>query len=395
MGTFVSNVGSNIQAWAIAWHIYELTHSSYMVGLLGLVRVGPLLVLTLYGGVIADQSDRRRVMLLTQSGMAAVSLGLFATSADRAQSVGFLYLFVALHSIARAFDGPARQSLFANLVPAADFPNAASLNGISWRLSDVLGPLFAGLLIASGGLGTLSGLSLCYGLNTITFGAVLWAVFRMPPSPPLEMGDRARTFRDVRQRIVEGFAFVRRTPVVRQAMFIDFWATLLSGADALIPAFASTILSLGAHGFGILGAASGTGALIAACVLAWIPTIHRQGRLVVLMIGTYGLFTIALGISTSLWMAFLSLAAVGASDMVSTVMRQTIRQLATPDAMRGRMNATSSLFHITGPQLGDFEAGAVAAAGGERLSIVLGGSLCLFVAAHYSRAKALIHYKHA
>jgi MFS family permease len=393
-GTFVSNIGSSIQAWAIAWHVYALTGSSLMVGLLGLVRVGPLLTFTLLGGVLADQADRRRVMLVTQSGMALVSVGLFAATLGEARSIELLYLFVGLHSVARAFDGPARQSLFANLVPAADFPNAASLNGISWRLSDVLGPIFAGLLIQSGGLAEISGLGLCYAMNALTFSAVLWAVWRMPASPPKEMGDRARSLADVRRRIGEGFAFVRRTPVVRQAMWIDFWATLLSGADALIPAFATSILKLDAQGFGFLAASSGAGALLAAGGLAWFPTVQRQGRLVVLMIGTYGLFTIGFGFSQSLWTAAFCLACVGASDMISTVMRQTIRQLATPDAMRGRMNATSSLFHISGPQLGDFEAGAVASAAGERFSIVLGGSLCFFVALHYGRAKALLGYEH-
>jgi MFS family permease len=176
-------------------------------------------------------------------------------------------------------------------------------------------------------------------------------------------------------------------------MWIDFWATLLSGAEALIPAFA-VILGLGAQGYGILAASTGFGALVAAAALSFLPTIHNQGRWVVAMIGAFGLFTICFGLSNSLITASLSLAAVGAADMISTVMRQTIRQLATPDAMRGRMSATSSLFHISGPQLGDFEAGVVAHGMGERFSIVLGGVLCVGVAGLWSRAKALVNYQH-
>jgi len=187
---------------------------------------------------------------------------------------------------------------------------------------------------------------------------------------------------------------VNTTPLVRRAIWIDFWATWFSGAEALFPAFAAKILKLGPEGYGILAGSTGVGALIAAGFLTMRPTVRRQGPLVVWMIASYGLFTVGFGLSQTLWMAAICLALVGASDMISTVMRQTIRQLATPDSLRGRMNATSSLFHISGPQLGDFEAGAVASVGGERFSIVLGGGLCMLVALHWSRAKALVGYEH-
>lgn len=393
-GSFVSNVGNNVQAWAIAWHVYYLTESSLMVGLLGLVRVVPLLIFTLFGGVVADQADRRKVLLVTQSGMALVALAALTLSAGGLNSAGPLYVIVALNAIARSFDGPARQAMVVGLVPREDFPNAASINGMAWRLSDVLGPIVAGILIASGNGAGFSGLTFCYGLNFVSFLAVLWAVYRLEPKAEAELPDRAKTFGEVVDRIKEGLQFVNRTPVVRSAMWIDFWATLLSGAEALLPAFAAKILNLGPEGYGILAASTGVGALLAATSLAWLPTFHRQGRWVVLMIGLFGLATIAFGLSNSLWTAALSLATVGAADMISTVLRQTIRQLATPDELRGRMNATSSLFHISGPQLGDFEAGAVASSFGERFSIVLGGSLCLLVALHWSRAKALIGYVH-
>jgi MFS family permease len=392
-GMTASNVGNNVQAWAIAWHVYDLTDSSFMVGLIGLVRIGPLVLLTLFGGVIADQADRRKVMLITQSGMSLSALAAFAFTSAGQATVGLLYAVVGLHAVFRAFDGPARQSMFVRLVPPQDFMNAASVNGIAWRLSDVLGPVLTGAFIASNKANPLAGLTLCYGFNFVTFFAVLAAVRTLPPCLPENVGDRPRTAREVLDRIKEGLSFVNRTPVVRSAMWIDFWATLCSGAEALLPAMAATILRLDEFGYGILAASTAAGALIAATGMAWIPHIHRQGRVVVLMIGFYGLFTILFGLSQSLWTASLSLAAVGAADMVSTVLRQTIRQLATPDALRGRMNATSSLFHISGPQLGDFEAGLAARLWGERVSIVLGGSLCLLVAARWSQAKALMGYR--
>ncbi|MGI8924454.1 MAG: MFS transporter [Fimbriimonadales bacterium] len=393
-GSFVSNVGNSVQAWAIAWHVYQITQSSLMVGMLGLVRVGPLLVFSLFGGVVADQVDRRNVLLLTQSGLALVSLTVFALTCTDMATVGALYSIVAVQSIARAFDGPARQSMMVGLVPRKDFPNAASLNGMAWRLSDVLGPMIAGVMIAWAGIGGLSGLTVCYLFNFISFAAVLFAIWRLPSRGIPSMVEPAKSLSQVWGRIREGLAFVNRTPVLRSAMWIDFWATLLSGAEALLPAFATTLLNAGPEGYGILAASTGLGALLAAGAMAWLPTVYRQGRAVVLMIGAYGLFTICFGLSQSLWTAALSLAAVGASDMVSTVLRQTIRQLATPDELRGRMSATSSLFHISGPQLGDFEAGAVASIWGERAAIVAGGALCLLVATHWSRAKALVEYEH-
>jgi len=406
-GSFISNTGNAVQTWAIAWHIYALTGSSYMVGLAALVRVGPLLLFTLFGGVVADQADRRKILLLTQLGMALVSLLLFFLTARGLITVGFIYLTIALNAVARSFDGPARQSMVPNLVPIENLRNALSINGISWRLSDVLGPLLMGVFISANklpeshfvtqalakiGVGHDPGLSLCYLLNFLSFAAVLAAIWKLKPKRTENAGDAPKNFGEVLGRIGEGLRFVNRTPVVRSAMWIDFWATLFSAADALLPAMSKEVLKLDSEAYGLLAGSTAAGALIAATFVAFAPTIHRQGRVVVFMIGLYGLFTVFLGFSTSLWVACLSLAAVGAADMVSTVLRQTIRQMATPDELRGRMSATSSLFHISGPQLGDFEAGLVARLLGERASIIIGGGFCLLVAAHFSRAKALVGY---
>lgn len=389
-GSFLSNVGSNIQAVAILWHVYALTNDSFMVGLLGLVRVVPLIVFSLFGGVVADQADRRQVMLLTQTAMAVVSLVLLVATLTHSVTVQVLYVLVAINAIARAFDGPARQALQVGLVPIEDYPNAASINGVAWRLSDVLGPVLFGLMIL---FLPKSGLAIAYGSNFVSFFAVLIAVWLLPPTRPETNDQRPQSFRDVIELIKDGLKFVNRTPVIRSAMWIDFWATLLSGAEALLPAFAKTILKE-PNAFGFLAASGGIGALVAAGAMTWRPTVHHQGRWVVIMIGAFGLCTIGFGLSQNLFTAMVFLAGVGASDMISTVLRQTIRQLATPDELRGRMSATSALFHISGPQLGDFEAGAVARLSGERFSIVLGGTLCLLVSAHWSRAKALVDYRH-
>ncbi len=389
-GNFISNIGTQMQAAALAYHVYQLTGSSAMVGLLGIVRVVPLLIFTLFGGVLADHADRRKVMLVTQSLMTFFALLLGLATASGAGGVWWIYVIVGFSCVAISFDGPARQSLVVSLVPTEHFPNAASINGIVWRFSEVIGPMIGGYLIAS----TL-GLAACYFINAASFLAVIYAVYRMSPKPPAASNkqDQPRNLRDVLRHIGEGWAFVKGTPIIRHAMWIDFWATFFSAADALLPAM-SKILKVGPQGYGMLNAAAAVGAFSAAAVLAYRPTMSRQGRWVIGMVGVYGLATVCFGLSTSFVLALVFLALTGAADMVSTVMRQTIRQLMTPDSMRGRMTATTSLFFISGPRLGDFESGALAGVCGERAAIVIGGGACMVVAALWSRAKALVDYTH-
>ncbi len=391
-GNFLSNIGSQIQATAITYHLYQLTGSSYMVGLLGLFRVAPLLTFTLFGGVLADQADRRKVMLATQSTMAIVALILGVSVFRGAVTPALIYTLVTVSFIAIAFDGPARQSLVVSLVPREHFPNAVSIGGIAWRLSDVLGPVVAGTLIGW----KAAGFGACYALNAVSFLAVLYAVWRMPPKPPenLDASERPRTIRAVFGQIRDGWDFVNRTPIIRHAMWIDFWATFFSTADALLPAM-SKALKLGPFGYGVLCASAAAGAAIAAGFLALRPAMQKQGLWVVGMVGVYGLATVALAFSPTLVFASLALAITGAADMVSTVMRQTLRQLATPDSMRGRMTSISSLFFISGPRLGDYEAGLAAVAVGDRWSIALGGFACMGISAIWSRAKALRDYRHS
>lgn len=389
-GNFLSNTGTQVQTAALAYHVYLLTGSSYVVGLLGLVRVVPLLTFSLFGGVLADQADRRRVMLVTQTMLALCSLVLGIAEWGGQTTTKLIFAIVAVSFVAIAFDSPARQSLVVSLVPAHVFPNAASVNGIAWRLSDVIGPLAAGFLIAAGPWG----LAACYTLNAVSFLAVIYAVWRLPPTPPVGGDDdRPKNMRDVFRQIGDGWRFVNRTPLIRHAMWIDFWATLFSTADALLPAL-SKMLDLGPEGYGMLGAAAAVGAFAAAGALAYLPTITHQGRWVVAMVGVYGVATVGLAFSPTLAIAAVCLAVTGAADMISTVMRQTIRQLATPDSMRGRMTSISSLFFISGPRLGDYEAGAVSRFTGERASIAIGGLACMGVAALWSRATALREYTH-
>jgi MFS family permease len=390
-----------MQSTAIALHIYELAENhkhgtgSYYVGLVGLVRVVPLLVFSLYGGIVADHNDRRKVVLITQCCMSAIALMLTVMERANINNLWLIYLAVALLSVTNSFDNPARQAMVPNLVPKEDLPNAIGLNGISWRLSDVLGPVFAGLIVGYGGLKFFGGFGTCYFLNFATFGAVVLAVFLLPPLPPQgQDSSRPQNVKEILAAIKDGLKFVNRTPVLRSSLWIDFWATFFSGADALIPAFATKILGAGAMGYGLLRGSAGAGALLAAAMMTWMPTVKKQGRWVIVMIGLYGLSTVLFGIAPNLWLAMIFLAGTGFTDMASTVVRQTIRQFATPDRMRGRMTATSVLFHATGPQLGDYEAGVVALGVGERVSVVIGGAASLILCAWWGRGGALRSYEH-
>lgn len=397
IGSAVSNTGKTIQMWIMAWHVYAITNSSLMVGLLGLVRVVPLALFSLFGGVVADHSDRRIVLIFTQGAMMVVAILLTLATTFGFASIGVLYTLVVLHSIARAFDGPARQSMVVSLVPTAHFPNAVSINAITWRASDVVGPFLAGVFLASPGVLGMSGIATGYAANALCFVAVLIAVFRLGPKRPTAEAEAnsPKSVREVFGLIKDGVRFVHGTPVVRQAMFIDFWATFFSAADALLPAFAKDIFELGPTGYGVLAASIGAGSMIAAGVLAFLPTIRDQGRWVVAMVGVYGLCTLGFGLSPNAIIGALFLAGTGAADMISTVMRQTIRQLATPDAMRGRMSAYSSLFFMCGPQLGDAESGLLAKLTGERAAVAIGGAACLGVAGLWSQAKELVNYRHS
>ena len=384
-----------LQSAAIALHIYSITQSSYFVGLVGLIRVVPLLVFSLYGGIVADHNDRRKVVIVTQICMSTIALMLTAMMRFHIENLWLIYAAVALLSVTNSFDNPARQAMVPNLVPIEDLPNAIGLNGISWRLSDVLGPVLAGVILAFGGFKFLGGFGTCYLLNFATFAAVIIAVILLPPLPPQgQDGSRPQDIPEIVQAIKDGLRFVHRTPVLRSSLWIDFWATFFSGADALIPAFATKILKAGPAGYGLLRGSAGVGALIAALLMTWLPTVKKQGRWVIIMIGMYGLSTVLFGVAPNLILAMIFLAGTGFSDMVSTVLRQTIRQLTTPDRMRGRMTATSVLFHATGPQLGDYEAGAVALGVGERWSVVIGGAASLVLAAWWGRGGALKSYQH-
>ncbi len=388
MGQFISLTGSQMQLAAINWHIYVLTQSKLALGAVGLVRVVPIILCSLIGGVMADVFDRKRLLLLTQAVMLLSACALALWTASGLKSIWPIYLLTAVSSAAVAFENPARQALLPMLVPARDFPNAVSLGLVFFQFSMIGGPALAGLILAA------HSPALVYVINAISFVAYIFALLLMRASGRAEREDDSAAPRVSFAALKEGLSFVWRTPIIVQTMTLDFVATFFASATALLPVFAADILHVGARGYGVLGAAPAVGAVIAGLVMARLGNVHRQGAIIIASIAVYGLATIGFGLSRVFWFSLLMLSIVGAADTVSTVLRQTIRQLVTPNYLRGRMTSVNMIFFMGGPQLGELEAGALAAAIGAPLAVATGGIGCLLtVVFALVWAKKLLRYE--
>ena len=387
----LSLTGSQMQVVAINWHVYLLTKSPLALGFVGLTRVVPIVAFSLWGGVVADRHDRRRVMIATQVAMTVVALALWGTTATDRESLWLIYVLNALSASAVAFDGPSRQALIPRLVPPEDLPGALSLNLSVFQASLIGGPALAGLLIAHAGQGT-RGLVLIYLLNAASFLAVIYALATMHTSGAPEPGaHHAETLAALR----EGLHFVFTTPLMVWTMGLDFLATFFSGATSLLPIFADQVLKVGARGYGILAAAPAIGALAGSLYLSIRPLPPRQGRVFLWSVASYGATTVVFGFSRSFWLTLVALAGVGLSDAISTVIRQTLRQFITPDRLRGRMTSVNMIFFMGGPQLGELEAGFVAslfasAVTGVTVSVVSGGIATILITAAIAAAAPVV-----
>jgi MFS family permease len=393
-GQFFSITGSQMQLVTINWHVYLLMRpygekaAAAALGLVGLVRVLPIVVCSLVGGVVADAVDRKRLILVTQTVMLTCAAVLAAFTAAGLKQVWPIYALTALSSAAIAFDNPARQALLPALVPARDFPNAVSLGFVSFQIALVAGPVLGGVVLARYGPAAV------YAFNAVSFLSVIAAVLLMRASGKGQAEELARVSLE---SLKEGLRFVWRTPIMVQTMSLDFVATFFASATALLPIFARDVLDVGEHGYGVLAAAAAFGAVLTGLVLARRGSEWRRPGLAVLVsVAIYGAVTVAFGLSRSYTLSLVMLALTGAADTVSTVIRQTIRQLITPDRLRGRMTSVNMIFFMGGPQLGELEAGLVAAAAGAPFSVVLGGVCCLAaVGVTALRARELLRYRFA
>jgi MFS family permease len=389
VGQLISVTGSQMQWGAINWHVYSLTHSALALGAVGLVRVVPIILCSLLGGVVADAVDRKRLILATQVLMLLSAAALSLITSMGMQTIWPIYLLTAISSAAVAFEAPARQALLPALVPPEDFQNAVSLYLIVFHVSMIAGPAVAGLLLNS------YSPALIYAINAASFVAVICALLMIRASGRVTTAKGEEASRVSFSALFEGLRFVWRTPIIVQTMTLDFIATFFASATALLPIFATEILHVGARGYGILAAAPAMGSVLTALVMARLGTLRRQGAIVIGAVAVYGAATVMFGLSRVFWLSLFCLAVVGAADTVSTVLRQTIRQLSTPNNLRGRMTSVNMIFFMGGPQLGEMEAGAVATlTGSAAIAVVTGGIGCLiavFVAA--LMAKTLLRYE--
>lgn len=385
IGLAISIAGSQMQVWALLWHIRTLTDQPIALGGIGLARIVPIIAFSLVGGAVADTLNRRLVLFITQSAMALTALALAWLTFQGRIDLWHIYALTAIQAVAIAFDLPARQALVPNLVPGRDLPSAFSLQSIAFQTGSILGPALSGLVIAYWGQ------PYTYLINAISFLAVILALVAIGPVPQkVQAGERVEISL---RSIAEGVHFILAQPIILSSMLLDFFATFFSSANTLMPIFARDILGVGAVEYGWLSAAQSIGAVIAALVISQIDEIRRQGPIFLASVVAFGLATVAFGLSRTVLLAMLALVLVGASDSVSTIIRNTIRQLQTPDHIRGRMTSINQVFFLGGPQLGEVEAGAVAQIFGAPFAIVSGGVGCILAVVWIARRwPQLLHY---
>jgi len=359
---------------AMGWQMYDLTASAWDLGLVGLCQFAPALLLALVTGHALDRHHRGRILAACLGLQAAVALVLAAAAQGHWASRDGLLALSVLIGVAKAFQLPAQQSIAPLLVPAEVLPRALAFSSAGMQVATIGGPALGGLVYAAGAPAVYV---LCCALFAAA-AAVLLAKVRYghvpPPKEPVTLAT-----------LLAGVTFIRSRPAVLGAISLDLFAVLLGGATALLPIFAKDILHTGPIGLGVLRAAPAVGALAVSLALTRWPITRRVGRVMFGAVAVYGLATLLFGLSKVFELSWLALAVSGAADMVSVVIRQSLVQLETPDAMRGRVSAVNSIFIGASNQLGEFESGATAALLGPVGSVVLGGAGTLVVAALWMR----------
>lgn len=366
LGQLVSFVGTQVTLVAVPYQVYRLTGSSLQVGLVSLAELVPLLLGSLYGGALADSTDRRRLLLWAQVLMAATSAGLAVNALLPRPALWPIYVLSATAAALSGIDRPTRAAVIPNIVDRDLLPAAYALWQILLHVGGVLGPALAGVLLAQVGAAGV------YGLDVLTFAAAFVAVFRMPALPPAD-GGVPRSLASV----LEGLRYLRRRRELLGVFSIDLVAMVFGLPRALFPAMAVGVFGGGPETYGLLAAAPGAGALVAAVTTGWVSHVRRQGLAVLTAVAVWGGAMIGFGLTDWLWLALVLLAVAGAADVVSAVFRNTVLQASTPDALRGRISSVQIAVVTGGPRLGDAEAGVVAALAGLRFSVVSGGVLCV------------------
>jgi MFS family permease len=371
--SFLWTIGLQVQALALAWQIYEITRDPFQLGLIGLLEFLPAALLALPAGHLADRLDRRRLILVGVAAEFSAALVLVGFALSGRMSVPVILSLALVFGIARAISTPPARALLPNLMPKDELASAIAWSSTSWQVATIAGPGLGGLLYAVAP-------PVAYGGAALAFAAAVIATFLMrgrpvEPSPPATVdggGDLAA--------IVAGLVLICRHKLLLAAVSLDLFAVLFSGATALIPVFAQDILKVGSDAGGLLRSAQGFGAVATALVLTQFPLTRHVGRRLFVAVGVFGLAALVFGLSHWYWLSFAAVLVLGAADMVSVYVRETLLQLWTPDDVRGRVNAVNNVFIGASNELGEFRAGTMAALIGVVPAVVVGGIGTLVVA---------------
>ncbi|MBA8794436.1 MFS family permease [Friedmanniella endophytica] len=390
LGLGISNLGTQLTVVAVGLEVYAISGSTLAVGLLGICALVPLVALGLYGGALVDLYDRRRVALISSTGLWFVSIALAVQALLHANSVPLLYALVAVQSAGFAINNPARSAIIPRLIDARLLPAANVLQTIMWNVALTVGPLLGAFLVA------LADFSLAYGIDAVLFTFALWALWRLPELPPVTAGDedadRPRRTRGLTS-VLEGLRYLATRPNVRMTFVVDLIAMIFAMPRVLYPAVGVLFLGGGATTTGVLNAAFAVGAVLAGLFSGRLVRIRRQARVIGWAITAFGLSVAGFGVVLTvvgrdrppgpvlpaIVFACLFLAAAGGSDAVSSVFRQTILQSATPDDMRGRLQGVFIVVVAGGPRLGDLVLGSEATWWGENWAALVGGLTCVLL----------------
>jgi MFS family permease len=365
-GSAVSQLGQQMTNVAVAIQVYALTESSFYVGLVGLFALVPLVTFGLYGGAFADAMDRRRLALLGSGGLWGVSVLLAVQALLGNESIWLLYGLIALQSAFYAVNNPARGAIVPRLLDKQLLPAASALTMASFNLGFTVGPILGALVIQ------WQGFAAAYLIDVVTFGAAYYGLLRLPPIPPEGDAPRAGL-----RSVLDGLSFLHNARNLRMTFVLDLCAMVLAQPRALFPALAYKMYGGSAATVGLLQAAPAAGALIAFLFSGWIGRVRLHGLAIVVAVLAYGAAVGAVGFTDLLWWGVVFLALSGAADMVSSAYRSTILQSAAPDHLRGRLQGVFIVVVAGGPRAGDFLAGSVAGAVGERTALLVGGAACI------------------
>jgi MFS family permease len=357
-----------MQVAAIFWHIRILTGNPQPLALggIGLARILPIIIFSFIGGPAADTLNRRWILFVTQTAMALVALVLAILTFTGQITIWYIYLLTAVQATALAFDGPARQAMIPNIVSAEDLTSAFSMSSIANNAGSILGPALSGIVIVALGQGYT------YFFNAISFLAVIVALILIGPVTQ----DSKKSGIHL-SAAIDGVRFIFTRPIILSTMLMDFVATFFASANTMMPIVAKDILKVGEIGYGWLSSAQAIGSVIAGIVVSQVQKLHKQGLTFLIAVVIFGASTVLFGATTLFTIAMLALILMGAADAVSTIIRNTIRQLNTPDYIRGRMTSVNQIFFQGGPQFGEVESGIVAALFGVPAAIISGGIGCI------------------